>query len=822
MWKKDQTINDRFLITDVLGGGGFGDAYRATDFQNKCQVAIKTLNQKQQNKIDFDNQQQKFCTEAKILQGLSHPHIVKVSELIEVDGLLGMVMEYIDGEDLKQYVERRGKLDEVEALRYIQQVGTALVYLHKENLPHKVKLLHRDIKPDNIMLRADNREAVLIDFGLAREYIDGTTMVMTEQKTHGYAPIEQYDQRGHFGAYTDVYALAATLYHLLTGAIPLPSNFRKTTHSLSLPSTLNPDISSVVENAIVKGLELYPKDRPQTMAEFLELLGLEVPSIPQDTPSIQPPSIPEPKPPVYIPAPTADTATSDKIDPPPNPPLEDPAPSFFEQMSDLFEVDADAARETSEINPEEYTDGEYIGEDVKPLVIIPPTPPVVTPPPISPIVPPVEAVSPQSIAPPPPSEPKASIKPLDPPVEPSAPPKKLPSQPAKQQNPAPPRTPAPGMVRRSEPKPKPNTGMVRRNEPKPKPNTGMVRRNEPKPKSATRRNFIKWLGFGGVGGVSFLALSQIGKRTPDAPPDVDVVKPVDEKPVDKTPNRPSIASVAPKLTKIQFTSVKLNDKGIIIAKPPGSAQIYTEALGNGVDLKMVKIPGSKFMMGSPESEKNRSDRESPQHQVTVPEFYLGQTLVTQAQYQAIMGNNPSRFTGNDKLPVEEVSWLDAVAFCEKLSQKTKRTYRLPSEAEWEYACRAGTNTPYAFGETINPSVVNYDGDYSYGGATKGEYRQKTTPVGSFPPNLFGLYDLHGNLWEWCLDEYTNNYNGAPTDGSARGDIILREENKYRVLRGGSWSHIAPNCRSADRFYYAAAHRNNTIGFRVVCQQSRTS
>jgi eukaryotic-like serine/threonine-protein kinase len=307
------------------------------------------------------------------------------------------------------------------------------------------------------------------------------------------------------------------------------------------------------------------------------------------------------------------------------------------------------------------------------------------------------------------------------------------------------------------------------------------------PHPATRRNFIKWLGYGGVGAVSVLALSQIGKKDPDAP----------------------------KLTKIQFTSIELNNKGIIIAKSPGNAQIYTEALGDGVDLTMVKILGGKFMMGSPESEKDRSDSESPQHQVTVSEFYLGQTLVTQAQYQAIMGNNPSSFKGNDKLPVERVSWLDAVAFCEKLSQKTKRTYRLPSEAEWEYACRAGTNTPYAFGETINPLAVNYDSNYPYGGAAKGEYREKTTPIGSFPPNLFGLYDMHGNLWEWCLDEYTNNYNGAPTDGSARGDTISREENKRRLLRGGSWVTNAQNCRSAYRHDYTASVRNVYIGFRVV-------
>jgi eukaryotic-like serine/threonine-protein kinase len=364
---------------------------------------------------------------------------------------------------------------------------------------------------------------------------------------------------------------------------------------------------------------------------------------------------------------------------------------------------------------------------------------------------------------------------------------------------------------------------VVRSPPPPKPIQPPVQSavTKPSPNPATRRNFIKWLGFGGVGAVLFLALSKMGKESSNEDK-TDPTPPVFDNEAPKTDAPAPVSAIAPKLTKIQFTSVKLNDKGVIIAKPAATAQIYTEALGNGVDLKMVKIPGGNFMMGSPASEKNRYASESPQHQVTVPEFYIGQTLVTQSQYQAIMGNNPTHFTGNDKFPVENVSWLDAVEFCEKLSQKTNRTYRLPSEAEWEYACRAGSNTPYAFGETINPSVVNYDGNFPYGWAAKGEYREKITPVGSFPPNLFDLYDMHGNLYEWCLDEWVDNYNGTPTDGSARGNIISREENIARLLRGGSWYDIAQNCRAAFRSHIAASNRDGDIGFRVVGVQPMSS
>jgi eukaryotic-like serine/threonine-protein kinase len=312
-------------------------------------------------------------------------------------------------------------------------------------------------------------------------------------------------------------------------------------------------------------------------------------------------------------------------------------------------------------------------------------------------------------------------------------------------------------------------------------------------KGIDRRNFFKWLGFGGVGLVSVLAIGQVGRN---------------------------LWSDPPKLKKIQFTSVKLDNKGEIIDQPSGSAEIFTESLSNDVNLTMVKIPAGKFLMGSPASEKDRDGDESPQHEVKVPEFFIGQTEITQAQWQIIMGNNPSNSKDNDKLPVEEVSWLDAMDFCDKLSKETGQTYRLPSEAEWEYACRAGTITPFAFGETITTAVVNFG--YPNGGNAKGESRGKTTSVGSFPPNLFGLYDMHGNVWEWCLDEWVDSYKGAPNNGSPKGDLNSRDENKRRLLRGGNWVNEVSVCRSAFRGKVAASHRDSGIGFRVVSVPSMTS
>ena len=255
------------------------------------------------------------------------------------------------------------------------------------------------------------------------------------------------------------------------------------------------------------------------------------------------------------------------------------------------------------------------------------------------------------------------------------------------------------------------------------------------------------------------------------------------------------------------------------------AKFFTEDLGNGISLEMVYIRGGKFVMGSPAGEGY--DSEKPQHEVTVQPFFIGKFQVTQAQWKAVanlpkikrdLKPDPSNFKGDDR-PVEQVAWYDAVEFCDRLSRQTNKQYRLPSEAEWEYACRAGTTTPFHFGETITTDLANYNGNYTYGNASKGKYRGQTTPVGSFSPNAFGLYDMHGNVWEWCADTWHENYSGAPTDGSAW--VNNNNENQPQVLRGGSWFNLPVNCRSADRYRYNPAIDNLNIGFRVACGMART-
>ncbi len=246
-----------------------------------------------------------------------------------------------------------------------------------------------------------------------------------------------------------------------------------------------------------------------------------------------------------------------------------------------------------------------------------------------------------------------------------------------------------------------------------------------------------------------------------------------------------------------------------IKKFAGKAESFTEDLGNGAKLEMVYVPGGSFTMGSEEY-----DSEKPRHVVNVPGFYIGRYQVTQEQYLRVIGKNPAKWQ-DAKLPVEQVSWDEAQVFCQKLSAATGKKYRLPSEAEWEYACRAGTDTPFYFGETIGTKLANYNGNYTYKSGVKGVYRQKTTPVGSFPANGFGLHDMHGNLWEWCEDKWHENYQGAPTNGSAWTN---GNDNDYRLLRGGSWNYGPRHCRSAYRVGCSADSRIDFIGFRIICAQ----
>jgi formylglycine-generating enzyme required for sulfatase activity len=326
------------------------------------------------------------------------------------------------------------------------------------------------------------------------------------------------------------------------------------------------------------------------------------------------------------------------------------------------------------------------------------------------------------------------------------------------------------------------------------------------------------------------------------------------------------------------TKKKSNQKPVIeIHRSIGSAQAFYEplqrknlppgAIAEATDpltLTLVEIPKGEFPMGSPPEEPERYDDEGPQHLVKLESFFMAQTPITQAQWREVAGwqpwdgeswgrelkPNPSHFRGGDnqkggkarlfdgeantdQRPVEQVNWEDAIEFCNRLSQRTGRHYSLPSEAQWEYACRAGSITPFHFGETLSSELANFGGTEVYAGGLKGDWRRQTTPVGkslasvtsadAFPANDWGLQDMHGNVWEWCLDQWHPSYEGAPLDGSAwvdadanQANIKKDEESNDRLLRGGSWFDHPGDCRSAYRSHRRPGEVISDVGLRVVC------
>jgi formylglycine-generating enzyme required for sulfatase activity len=306
----------------------------------------------------------------------------------------------------------------------------------------------------------------------------------------------------------------------------------------------------------------------------------------------------------------------------------------------------------------------------------------------------------------------------------------------------------------------------------------------------------------------------------------------------------------PVLQTIRFDAASVDEKGTRNPPEKYSTAIFTEALGMGVELDMISIPAGSFTMGSPAGESERRPNEGPQHHVTLDPFFLGASPITQGQWSAVflahpgrihrdLDPSPSFFKGID-LPVESITWNQAEELCLRLAAITGRAYRLPSEAEWEYACRAGTATPFNFGPTITPELANYCGTggavcgqsdgksiasdiyedvkYNSGAYDQGPtgiFRATTTPPGTFPPNRFGLQDMHGNVWEYCLDKVTDSYADVPVDGTA---YLSGPRDAQRILRGGSWSHNPAICRSAyrDGTDPGLSGWQGRIGVRVVC------
>ena len=272
------------------------------------------------------------------------------------------------------------------------------------------------------------------------------------------------------------------------------------------------------------------------------------------------------------------------------------------------------------------------------------------------------------------------------------------------------------------------------------------------------------------------------------------------------------------LYSIDFSQTQVDPDGRLITRHPQQAAAYSEILGPNNRIEMVQIDPGVFLMGSAANEPYHEPEEGPQHRVQVGGIFISRFEITQQQWKAVaslpqisveLPLEPSAFRGSDR-PVESITWVQAKEFCARLSAKTGRLYRLPTEAEWEFACRAGTQTPFCFGETINSALANYQATKPFAHEGKGQYRQETIPVGRLnAANYFGLLDVHGNVAEWCEDRfgpYGKEFIVDPTGAKTGQD---------RVVRGGSWKSYPWQCRSASRVGFHKDYRRNDIGFRIV-------
>ena len=689
LWSPGHRFKSRPLeIVENLRAGGYGITYKARNLRLNNFVVLKIPIQKSGN---YPKLCQDFLKEAQRLARLSdksHPNIVRVSDYFEEDGLPCMVMDLIPGENLYHLVQMNGAFLEEQALKYIKQIGSAL------SLCHELNIIHRDAHPGNILIHANNGNAILIDFG-----ISGTTLTSRNSHTgnRAFAPWEQgLDSEKDKTPQIDIHTLAASLYYLVTGETPSPSSGYRKHYKKDLipPKKLNSHLSDCTNQAILKGMALESEDRPKSMDDWLKLLE----------------------------------------------------PSRLNLSSKPFNIDSN---ENSPFLPVDA--GVY-----KPLEL------------------------------------------------------NLSSEFSSTNSG---RNILPSSVDRTlEPR---------------------KRKRHINRTFKTRRNFFAYTILASGGLISLLFTKRFfsnDEAREDAPKVIESSETeLNREKEAEEPTTKDIANNKISRNKLDFEIVNVNRYGVIIRQENRSANYYVEDLGNNISLKMVSVAGGKFQMGWPkatEVEKSirKYDPDSykskyPSHEVTVPSFHIGQHLVTQAQYKAIIGTNPSRYRENNNHPVESIFWDDAVKFCQKLSEKTGKTYKLPSEAQWEYACRAGTRTPFYFGETLTSQLANYRGTETYANEPKGIYREKTTPVGIFLPNNFGLYDMHGNVWEWCEDNWHDSYENAPKDGSA----WLSEDDSFKVIRGGSLNNTPGDCRSFYRTYKSRrGYDNSNIGFRVICINSNAT
>jgi formylglycine-generating enzyme required for sulfatase activity len=702
-------ITADYRIIQLLGKGGMGEVYLAEQLRvGRRRVALKVLNRACSENPDLVK---RFENEAASAGRIHHRNVVMVYESrVADDGQLYVAMEYVEGLDLGRAIEERGNLPLAEVVEITKQAAAGLA------AAHKLGIVHRDVKPDNIMLTSEEEGGALLvkvlDFGIARlsepdatggltksGVVMGTPYYMSPEQALGNTG-DKIDRR------SDIYSLAMVVYQMLTGKVAFEADswmqvmYKHINEAPQPPSLVRPELNHIgpLEQVVLRGLEKDREKRQQDVREFANELesafaqlksenraGVETALYPGSGKGIPFAQVAPPER-VGAPAPVGPVAPATPV---------------------KWVPSAPAVDQLASATP------------VKPIADDPDTPTVVA---------------------------------------------KATGEPVASQRPA-----------------------------------GVHRVRKP-----GRTIIITVLASIVIAGVAGFAL--LRSRTNSSGVAVTERE----------------GAATPPTHAFSFSVFSLNENGQIIETRRAEARYFTDHFGNGAAIEMVAIPEGTYLMGVPQDESDKHPDETPQHEVSVEPFHIGKTEVTKAQWTAVaalpkinrdLDPDPSSFKADGRLPVQNVSWLEAVEFCARLSNASGRTYRLPTEAEWEYACRAGTTTPFHFGPTITADLVNYDAHYPYGAGPRGVTRKQPTPVGNLgAANAFGLNDMHGNMAEWCLDGWHENYNGAP--GDAR-DWAENADMGFRVIRGGSWFDGAEDCRSSVRHKYAPDIKVPFVGFRVV-------
>ncbi|MDJ0511497.1 MAG: bifunctional serine/threonine-protein kinase/formylglycine-generating enzyme family protein [Crocosphaera sp.] len=687
-------FRDRYLIKQILGEGNFGRTYLVEDqnFNHRKRV-LKKFIAAFQGAI-LETAKTLFKREAEILDTLKHEQIPAIYDHFEEENSLYLVEEYIEGEDLITEFNREGKFSQKKIKYLLEDLLPVLDYLHQKNL------LHRDIKPDNIMRRRHDSKLILIDFGGVKEVSKtrGTLIY-----TPGYGSIEQ--MTGNPQTASDIYSLGATCVRLMTGYFPSENNENDPIYDSNTATWLWKDylhnqgveIEQILSNILDKMLAHFPQDRYQNSQEIL----LEL-----------------------------------------NPPVSCAKP--LDITEDLSESESKLINQSSfkELTKKENI---LIYTTVVISIII--------------IIFIVRFLAAQSSL---------------------------------------------------------NVGTF----------VGafliclclanlvfILFKNIKK-----RRIKIKYSQNSIIHNkLAQPTTLQVNSANPSTvAPNTSITS---SSTPTKQPNKNLISS----LKSFQFEVITVNTKGEIIKRENRENEYFTVKLSQDINLEMVVIPGGNFWMGTSKKEGKNSQQEKPQHRVNLSSFCMAKYPITQGQWKQIMEQNPAYFKGDNR-PVENVSLYDCLDFCKKLSELVGIQLTLPSEAQWEYACRGVINSnqykqldgtqiyqPFHFGATITEQLANYNCSRTYQQEPIGIYFPKTIDVGSFYPNNFGLYDLHGNVWEWCGDTWHENYQNAPQDGK----IWLNGNDKYSPMRGGSWAAFPFYCRCAIRNKVQRNNRSYDHGFRVV-------